>query len=80
MRPQKCHFSNSLLNWEQFEVISFFPLNWKRLSSHSEIRKSQNLFVNWETVEIQPKTTLKNSNFESIDELGKARSQFKFHC
>ena len=35
------------------------------------IQKSQNLFVNWEKVGKYLRTTLKNPNFESMDQLGK---------
>ena len=55
-------------------IFRFFPeLGKIEKSSQSNIQKPQNLFVNWEKPDIL-RLTLKNLNFESLDELGKVRS------
>ena len=52
--------------------FSIFFINWEKLeiSAMSNNQKSQNLFANRGNLGVQPNSTIKNHNFESMDELG----------
>ena len=50
----------------------------KSLETRSKILKS--LFEFKKSRKCNQRPTVKNSNFEVMDELGKVVSQFKFHC